>query len=123
MTDEEKVELWETVCVENDLASISEFKFWLEEANVSFTATGSSVASENYLLNKRVLEKGLESLDSEGLATLVLEYITGVLIFNSIEVEIYFWTNISQVLQKRGIEVPQELVPAYIKNAPQDTEI
>lgn len=115
LTDREKIEVWEKLCVDNNFASTAETQFWLEDAAVFFTNSGSAVATDVYVLTQSSLQKILPKEDGEQLATLVLEFLTGVLQFQDLETERYFWDTIEERFVADGIEIPKEVKPSYLQ--------
>lgn len=111
MTDRQKIELWEEICVTKGLASEGEFNLWLDEAEVFFTPAGSSIPTDVYRLTRTSLDKILPESDYEQLATFVLEALSGVLQFQDSETYKYFWMAVKALLRLNNVTIPVDLPP------------
>jgi hypothetical protein len=115
LTDIERVERWKEICIKHGFSGDTEIDFWLDEADVDFSGGGSATPLDSYALSISSLEKVLPNVDDEQLATFILEAITGVLIFNSLKTERYFWNKTEELLAHNDILIPPEIKPSYVR--------
>ncbi len=118
LTDREKLELWDTICIKNGWSSVNEMDRWLKKYNIYFTGTGSCVNYGFYLLlienqdNTKVVVNGSEI---EELTTFVYQSLSGILIFASVDAEKAFWKHTHKRFKEEfNQDIPSELVPKYL---------
>lgn len=118
LNDKEKLDLWNKVCLENGWSKPRELERWLLHSGVKFSNSGSAVPDRAMSIeNKYNLDIIIQAVEGEGLATLIIEYLTGVLTFRSVELEKLFWKKMSKRLREDyKMEMPQKIIPEYIKN-------
>lgn len=117
LTDRQKLDMWNDVCVSKGWAKKRELDTWLLKLGINFTSNGSVVPDESYKIsNKYNIKMVVDGVTGEHLATLVLEALTGTLIFDSLELEKEFW----DIAQRRfreefEISIPKIVLPPYVK--------
>ena len=116
MTSREKLEIWEKICIKNSWAAPREMDQWLMKNMVRFSNTGSAIPSESYTVdNKYNTEMLVNAAEGEHLATLILEALSGILTFHSLETEKIFWANIKRRFKEDyKTEVPKIIIPKYL---------
>lgn len=117
MNDKEKLDTWNRVCMENGWSKPRELEKWILQSGVKFSNSGSSVPDVvMMIMNKYNLEVVLNAVEGEGLATLILEAIAGVLTFASVDLERMFWYSADERLRDEfSTSIPEDLFPKYLK--------
>lgn len=117
LNDREKLDTWNVVCMQNGWSKPRELEKWLLRSGIKFSNTGSAVPDETTMINNKYnLDVIINAVEGEGLATLILESLTGTLMFGSIELEEMFWNETNQRLADEfKITIPIVLFPKYIK--------
>ena len=118
LNDKEKLDLWNQVCIEHGWSSPRELEKWLLHSGIKFSNSGSAVPDQvMMLMNKYNLDIVVKAVEGEGLATLILEALTGTLTFSSTELEKLFWSKVdSRLREEYDSAVPVTIVPNYVKN-------
>jgi hypothetical protein len=115
MTDKEKLEKWNKVCIKNGWASENEMYSWLGKHGVYFTNAGSCVNAGMFsysIDNLDNVKLAVNSHEEEGLATMVLQVLSGIMIFPNYKTEREFWDTIKERLEKEyKIDFPDEIIP------------
>ena len=118
LNDKEKLDLWNKVCLEKGWSGPRELEKWLLHSEVSFSNNGSAVPGKSMSIdNKYNLDIVINAVEGEGLATLVLEALSGVLVFGSVDLEKMFWNIVGKRLKAEfQLTVPTQILSKYIKN-------
>lgn len=118
MNDKEKLDTWNQICMEHGWSAPNELEKWLLHSGVKFSNSGSAVPNVIMMIeNKYNLDIVIKASEGEQLATYILQVLTGMLVFPSIDLERLFWSWIDQKLRKEfNTSVPQHIIPNYIKN-------
>lgn len=118
LSDFDKLHIWNEICIKNKWSKEYELEKWLLKVGVTFTANGSAVPNDYYEISNRYdLEVYVNGIGEEGLATLVLEYLSGVLKFKELGHEKYFWILVRRRMKKEfGVSIPKRIIPNYITN-------
>lgn len=125
MNDREKLDVWNTICIENGWSKPRELERWLLHCGIKFSGAGSAVPDQSMLVeNKYNLQILIDGVEGEGLATLILEVLCGVLMFPSTELERLFWVYSQKRLKDEfNILIPEEIIPNYAKNDGDDKQL
>jgi hypothetical protein len=131
MTDREKLDMWNDVCVKKGWAKKYELDSWLLSVGVRFTPAGSIIPDQMYAIdNKYNTELQVRGVNGEHLATMVLQAISGMLMFPNKEIEETFWnTTKARFKEEFKVSVPAEIMPYYmrpvpkVKKAKSDTDV
>lgn len=120
ITDIEKLHKWNEVCLSKGWSKKNELQMWLMQLGIRFTSAGSAVPDTLFVIdNKHNAEIQVRGVEGEHLATLVLEALTGTIIFNDLETEKTFWNvAIERFKEEFETDVPQEIIPNYITSSP-----
>lgn len=118
LSDFDKLHIWNEVCQKIGWSKEYELEKWLLKIGVTFTSNGSAIPGDYYeISNKYDLEVYIKGIGGEGLATMILEYLSGVLKFKELEHEEYFWLLIQDRMKKEfQISIPKRIIPNYISN-------
>jgi hypothetical protein len=116
MNDREKLDVWNGICIKHGWAKPRELEQWLLKNSVRFTAAGDAIPDESYKLdNVYNTQTFVDGVPPEHLATLVLEALTGSLIFPNIEIDKTFWTiAIKRFKEEFELALPKTIVPNYV---------
>lgn len=117
LTDREKLELWDVICLQNGWAVVNEIDKWLNKHGIYFTSAGSCINLGPYMFklenepNAKVIANG-STIDE--LVTFVLQALCGMLTFADVELEGKFW----KLMRERFLlefkqDIPVEIVPKY----------
>jgi hypothetical protein len=117
MNDRERLDMWNAVCVKKGWAKKYELDSWLLSVGVKFTAAGSVVPDQMYALdNKYNTELQVRGVNGEHLATLVLQALTGMLMFSSKEIEETFWNETRDRFKEEfEVKIPALILPTYMR--------
>lgn len=117
LSDREKLDLWNKVCIKNGWARPYEMDKWLLAMGIRFTPTGSVVPERVVQFdNKYNIEMQVNAVEGEMLATLVLEAMVGMVTFPSMETEKIFWDATKKKLNEvYEASIPDEVLPKYIR--------
>ena len=118
LNDREKLDAWNNVCMKKGWSKPRELDKWLMHSGIKFSDHGSAVPDQTMMIMNRFnLDVVLNAVEGEGLATLILEALTGTLMLASTELEEMFWAKTNKRLQDDfGTSIPTDLFPKYIKN-------
>jgi hypothetical protein len=124
MTDREKLDMWNAVCVKKGWAKKYELDSWLLSVGVKFTSAGSIVPDQMYVLdNKYNTEMQVRGVNGEHLATLVLQAITGMLMFPNKDTEETFWNTTKERFKEEfQIKIPALILPVYMRPVEKNKE-
>lgn len=115
MTDYNKIKKWEEICLKYGYSLVNEVDNWLDQNNVEFTLNGSSVPMQIYIINDEdFLMNFIQDLDEEHLATLIIEFLSGMLLLKTKNLENIFWNYIINYFKNSEITIPPEIIPTYI---------
>lgn len=119
MTDKDRLDVWNKVCLKNGWSKPYELEKWIISTGARFTGGGSIVPENTIILdNKYNIELQVMALDGEALATLVLEAMIGIITFPSLESEEIFWKSIKNKFKElHEVNLPNEIIPGYIRNS------
>ena len=117
MTDREKLNVWNKVCIKNKWSDKYELDSWLLRSGITFTPSGSAIPSQVFMLdNKYNIELQVNGTTGEGLATLVIQALSGIIIFKDLESEKYFWEAVKKRFKDQfDIKIPIDIIPIYLR--------
>lgn len=125
MTDRDRLDVWNKICIKKGWAKKNELDKWLISVGIRFSPAGS-IIPENIIQidNKYNAEMHVRAAEGELLATLVLQVMTGMLVFPNKEVEKSFWDiTINKFNEDYNTKVPNIIIPKYlIKKSDADTK-
>jgi hypothetical protein len=132
LTDKEKIEKWNDICMTMNWSQPHELETWLQMHGVMFTKSGSCVGVNLVLGGKQIsvigqVEEIVKSSNSEGMATYILQAIAGLLSFKvkpdntemlSTTLETMFWKIACERCQLEWeLDIPPEIMPKYVREA------
>lgn len=117
MTDLKKLEIFDKMLVKRGLSKPRSLEQWLYQTGVSFNRAGDSIPSEIYTLdNTHSVQVVANGSEAEVFLTMVMEAMTGSLVFTSQETEEVFWRCVaSRCKDEFKIELPRILMPKNLK--------
>jgi hypothetical protein len=117
MNDKEKLDFWNQICMEQGWSKPRELEKWLLHSGIRFSNSGSAVPDMILMVtNKYNLDVIIKSAEGEGLATLILQALSGILVFASVDLERMFWSKTDERLRSEyGTYIPENIIPNYIK--------
>jgi hypothetical protein len=117
MTDIRKLEIFDSILMKRGLSKPRDLEQWLVGAGVSFTKAGDSIPDEVYTLenayNIKIVANGS---NKDTFLTMVLEALSGTLVFNNIENEKVFWKYaVLRLVDEFGVKLPKIILPKSIQ--------
>ena len=132
LTDKEKLEKWNDICMSMNWSQPHELETWLQMHGVMFTKAGSCVGVNLVLGGKQIsvvgqIDEIIKSSTGEGMATSILQAISGLLSFKvkpdntemtSTTLETIFWrTAVERCQLEWELDIPPDVMPKYVREA------
>jgi hypothetical protein len=116
LNDFDKLKIIEKICLKRGLAKKRELESWILKMGISFTSSGDAVPDEIYSFeNKYDLKMIVNGISKQEFVTLILEALTGILTFKSLEIESLFWEEVTiRFRDELKTKFPKSLVPKSI---------
>lgn len=119
LSDREKIEKWNDICIMLGFFKSGETELWLRFNNVKYTPGGSVLAPDGFGLQFSTPDsaKGLiTNVNSEQMATHILAVFSGRITFSSTAVEVIFWKEVIERLDAQfATFTPPDIVPVYVR--------
>jgi hypothetical protein len=119
-SDQEKLALWDIVCIGNNWSHAGELERWLEGHGVRFTVSGSAVPMSPFRNEVKTVEdakKMVGKMNGEALATAIMQTICGLLVFMTTDAEKAFWSTAKERLWKAfHSDLPVQVVPLMYRD-------
>jgi len=119
LSDKEKLEKWNAICLEYGWSQPGELFTWIKRRGVRFTSAESCLAPEvtSVLVNSDIVAASLVAGSGEVMATRILEVYCGFVTFISTTLEAIFWKAVIERMSKEFSKfMPPELIPKYIRD-------
>lgn len=116
MNDYEKLRVIEKICLKRGLAKKRQLDSWILKIGLVFTSQGDALPDEVYSVeNKYDLNVIINGVEKQEFITLILEALSGILVFRDTEIETLFWEQIVKRFRDDfKIQFPKILVPKNI---------